>query len=237
MEIFRRIIGVDPSGEGCGMVVLDNGYITAAFNLNIEQFYSKVTNYLLHKSCIVVIEDIAPYSLRLMPQVISTCKFIGECRYRLKNDANANVELVPRSLVKKWVFDAFPDVCIPLIDARIEKKAILACDVLTKSEIKLDIEGKEWKKRKGSFVYVNDKIVIESMKSLYKIPLPAAGKGYIFNLKDDNWQALALATYWHFKQQLLPSVSPEPCQTQTPISSSSPSIVSGLDIQGTLFDL
>jgi hypothetical protein len=217
------------------MVVLDNGYITAAFNVNTEQFYNKVTNYLLHRSCIVVIEDIAPYSLRLMPQVIDTCKWIGEAVYRLKNEAGANVELVPRSLIKKWVFDSFGEVCIPIIDKYIEKKAVLACDLVTKEEIKLFQDGREWKKRKGSFVYVNDKVVMEAMKYLYKIPLPPKGQGYKFNLKDDSWQALSLASYFWFKQLVLPSALPVYYQIPEQVASFSPSKSSNLDIQGTLF--
>lgn len=194
--MYQRIIGVDPSEDGCGMVVLDDGLIIDAFNLKLEQFYSKVTNYLLHNNCIVVIEDIAPYSLRLMPQVIGTCKTIGEVCYRLKNEAGSNVVLIPRSKVKKWAFDTFPDVCMPIIDKKIEKKGFLACDILTKDEIRVYSNGDLWKKRKGSFVYVDDKTVTECMKHLYNIPPPKPGKGYMYGLIKDSWQALAVASVY-----------------------------------------
>lgn len=203
MEGICRIIGIDPSGTSCGMVVLDDGYIVKALNVNNEQFFSKVTNYLLHPNCFVVIEDIAPYSLRLMQQVIDTCKFIGELVYRLRIEAGANVVLIPRSIVKKYIFDTFPGVCLPLIDKKIEGKMYDACHIETKELIRVDSHGRS--KRKGSYVYVDDKIVTESMKYLYKIPLPKAGKGYSFGLQTHSWQALALANC--FRQQLVSSSS------------------------------
>jgi hypothetical protein len=201
MKTSCRIIGIDPSGESCGMVVLDDGYIIKALNVTNSQFYVKVTNYLLHQNCFVVIEDIAPYSLRLMQQVIDTCKFIGELVYRLRIEAGANVVLIQRSYVKKWVFDTFPDVCLPLIDKKIESKMYDACSIETRELIRVDGNGRG--KRKGSYVYVDDKIVTESMKYLYKIPLPKAGKGYNYGLQTHSWQALAVACSYlhtnHFK--------------------------------------
>lgn len=180
---MNRIIGLDPGSEATGMVVLDNYNIIGAFNLKNECFYNKVTNYLIHNNVTVIIEDLAAYSLRLTPQVISTAKFIGECLYRLKNDAGCNVVLIPRSAVKKWCYDTFPSICLPIIEKKIEKKGYKNAD----GEF-----------RKGNFFYIDDKIVIECMKHLYKIPLPKAGKGYDYNLKTHSWQALACAsTYLH----------------------------------------
>lgn len=178
----QRIIGVDPGSEGCGMVVLDNGYIKAAFNVTNENFYTKITHFLLHPNCVVVIEDIRPYSVRLTMQVIDTSKWIGECLYRLKNEANANVVLITRSEVKKWCFDTFPEVCIPEINKTIQKKGFVVAAT-----------GEQ---RKASFVFVNDKIVTECMKVLYKIPLPKSGKGYMYGLIKHSWQALAVASVW-----------------------------------------
>ena len=183
----HRIIGIDPGSSGCGMAVLDNGYIKSAFNVSNQDFYSKVTNYLIHPNCTVVIEDIRPYSLRLTVQVIDTCKWIGECLYRLKNEANANVVLVARNEVKKWCFDTFPDVCLPIIEKKIEKKGY--------------VTAKTGEPRKPSFVFVDDNVVTKCMQDLYKIPPPKAGKGYMYGLIKHSWQALAVAS---FKSKHLP---------------------------------
>ena len=185
----QRIIGVDPGSEGCGMVVLDNGYIKAAFNLTNEQFYRKVTNYLLHPNCIVVIEDIRPYSVRLTMQVIDTSKFIGEAVYRLKMEAGANVVLVTRSQVKMWCFNTFPDVCLPIIEKKISKKGYITAST--------------GEARKPSFVFVDDNVVTKCMQDLYKIPLPKAGKGYLYGLIKHSWQALSVASFYINSQSLM----------------------------------
>jgi hypothetical protein len=179
-----RIIGIDP-GESCGMVVLDGGQITSVLNIMFDNVGDKITKFLIHPNCIVVVEDIRPYSLRLTPQVIWTCKFIGELTYRLKAEAGANVEMMVRNEVKKWCFDTFPDICIPIIEKKILKKGY---------------GNKETgEPRKPSFVFVDDKIVTDCMKVMYKIQKPKSGFGYIHGLKDHSWQALAIASCWWVK--------------------------------------
>lgn len=118
--------------------------------------------------------------MRLTPQVIDTAKIIGVAEYRLKCEAGASVVLMPRSAVKKWCFDSFPDICMPIIQRKIEKKG--------------QVYAKTGEQRKPSFVYVDDKIVTECMKRLYKIPLPEIGKGYAHGLKTHSFQALAVAS-------------------------------------------
>lgn len=193
----QRIIGIDPGSEESGMIVLDDSNITGAFILkNDYQLFDKVTNFSIHRNLVVVIEDIKPYSIRLTPQVIDTCKFIGKAVERLQT-AGMNVQLISRWEVKKWVFDTFPEVCMELIDKKAEKKMWDACDLKTKEEIRVDNFGR--KKRKPSFISIDDKLVTESMKYLYKIPLPVNGKGYEYGLKDDSWQALAVALCYKAK--------------------------------------
>lgn len=178
----RRIIGIDPGSEESGFVVLEDSNIRVASNLsNVVQLYDKICNYQLCEDLTIVIEDIRPYSLRLTPQVIDTCKFIGELVYRLKIECGLCVAMVNRSEVKKWCFDSFPEVCVPIIDKMIAKKGYVS---------------KNGEQRKASFVFVNDKIVTECMKYLYKIPLPKAGKGYDYGLQTHSWQALAVASYY-----------------------------------------
>lgn len=180
---MNRIIGIDP-GENLGMVVLDGGQITSVFNIMSEQIWANLQYFLISQHpepVTVVIEDIRPYSLRLTPQVIDTCKWIGEAVFRLKSGSNAIVELIHRNQVKKWCFDTFPEVCVPIIEKKIEKKGY---------------KNKETGEfRKPSFVFVDDKIVTNCMKILHKIPLPPKGKGYQYGLKDHSFQALAIASY------------------------------------------
>jgi len=104
--------------------------------------------------------------------------------------------------VRKWVFDAFPDVCMPAIDKRI---AYLDEYGKRKNE-ELRVGGKKQKYRryitksgelrKASFHYVDDRIIIAAMKKLWNIPEPKPFKSNIYGLKEDSWQALALASYY-----------------------------------------
>lgn len=174
MNNICRIIGMDPGNESSGLCILDSDMIKGAFNVSNENIFGKIQNYLIHPNCTIALEDIRPYSLRLTPQVISTAKFIGEAVYRLKINAGCNLVLVARNEVKKWVFDTFPEVCIPLIEKKILKR------------------GQD---RKPSFVYVDDKMVTESMKVLFNIMKPKPGSGYEYGLQSHSWQALAVAAY------------------------------------------
>ena len=166
-----------------------------AFNLrNDYDLYDIITNYSLHSDLTIVIEDIKPYSLKLTPDVIETCKFIGELNYRLKVASGFKVVMVSRYDIKKWVYDTFPLVCEPLIDLKIEKKMYSACLLADRSEIRVDTRGRN--KRKASFIYVDDKIVTESMKHLYGLEKPKSGKGYKFGLRTHAFQALACASFY-----------------------------------------
>lgn len=194
---IRRIIGVDPGSEESGMVVLDDCRIVVALNVaNVAQVYDKISKYSLNCNLTIAVEDIKPYSLRLTSQVIDTCKFIGELTYRLRNEAGINVVMVSRYEVKKWIFDSFYDLCLPFIDKKIHKKGFDASDIETKLPVRVWSDGEVWKARKASFVFIDDKIVTEAMKQLYKIPLPNKGKGYQFGLQTHSWQALATASYF-----------------------------------------
>lgn len=192
MDTNKRIIGLDPGNEITGMVVLDGGIIIGAWNLPNTDLFNKIGSYSLHKNLTIVIEDIKPYSLKLTPQVIDTCKFIGEAVFRLRINAGLHVEMVSRYEVKKWVFDTYPQICLPLISDKIDKKMYEACSVETQEEIKVDRRGRS--KRKSSFIYVDDRIVIEVMKAAYGLKMPPKGKGYEYGLKTHSFQALGLAT-------------------------------------------
>lgn len=197
MSINKRIIGIDPGNDNSGIVILDGLSIIGAYNLPNEALYSKIAAYSIHPDLSIVVEDIKPYSLKLTPQVIDTCKFIGELNYRLKIAIGFNVVYVPRADVRKWVYDTFLPVCEPLVNIKIEKKMYDACSLETRQVMR--VNGRGGNKRKGSFIYIDDKMVMESMKELYQLKKPAPGKGYDFGLKDHSFQALALARYYMTK--------------------------------------
>lgn len=195
----KRIIGLDPGNEQTGMVILESGLIIGAHNLPNTALFDKITGYSLHKELTIVIEDIKPFSVKMSQQVIDTCKFIGVLVYRLSTVAGLKVELVTRYEVKSWIFATFGAVCEPLIDIKIEKKRYEACDMETKQEIRVNGNGTT-KKRKGSFIYVDDKMVMESMKVMYQIKKPLPGKGYEHGLQTHSFQALGAASFFMTKR-------------------------------------
>lgn len=193
LQNTKRIIGIDVGNLKSGLCVIDNEKIIYTSVLeNDHNLYSKITNYSIHPNIIIVIEDIKPYTLQLTPQVIDTCKVIGEMVYRLKIEAGLRVEMVSRYDVKRWVFDTFSETVTPLIEKKIRAKAYPCSDIETKELFYVDVYGR--KERSPSFVYVDDKIVTEAMKVYYDIKKPSAGKGFDFGLKSHGWQALAVAT-------------------------------------------
>lgn len=198
MRISRRIIGIDPGSESSGIVLLDYSNIQCSFNLSNAQLYEKITSWLIYPDVTVVVEDLAAYTLRLTPQVISTAKFIGEFLYRLRIESGANVILIQRSDIKLWCFQSFYDIVDPIISAKIDQKLYEACSMETREVVRVDNRGKG--ARKGSFIYIDDKCVTECMKHLYKIPLPLPGKGYQFGLQTHSWQALAVASCYIKRQ-------------------------------------
>lgn len=169
----KIFVGIDPGCEKSGVSVIQGGKILRAWNIENEVLYDIITPYVL-KDAVIVIEDIRPYSIRLTPEVIKTCKVIGEMVYRLKVVAGLEVELVSRNQVKKWVFDNLKEAIMPSISEKVAKK---------------------FPDRKPTFVFVDDRIVTIAMKHLFQIKQPAPGKGYEFGLRDHSWQALAVAAY------------------------------------------
>jgi len=193
MNKIKRTIAIDAGNKISGMVILDDGIIVVACVISNEDIYNKIASYSIHRDLTIVVEDIRPYSLKLTQQVIDTCKFIGELNCRLRIMAGFDVRYICRSEVRKWVYDTFPLVCEPLIDVKIEAKMYSACIVATKEEVR--VNGRGGNKRKSSFIYIDDKMVVASMKHLYKIAPRLPGKGYEYGLKTHAFQALALGRY------------------------------------------
>jgi hypothetical protein len=157
-------------------------------------FWSRISSLVLSNRLIIAVEDIKPYSLPLTPQVIETCKWIGEAVYRLKNGCGGEIEMVSRFRVKKWCFDYFPSVCLPLIDEKIAK-GVLKGKYINK---------KTGENRPASFHFVDDKIVRHCMTKLWKLESGKQGRKSPFGLKSHSFQALAVASYLlHTKVELL----------------------------------
>lgn len=182
-----KVLGVDPGSAQSGLCLIENGRVLYASNEDNARVFDVIGGF---SGATVVIEDVYPYSVRLSVQVIQTCKFIGELSFRLQ-EAGYKVHFTPRNTIKKWVFDAFPEICLPRIRYRIEYLHKLKTGKGLKGMIKKDGEF-----MKPSFVYVDDRIIIASMKELLKIPTPKPGKPNIYGLKSHSWQALAVAAHY-----------------------------------------
>ena len=202
-EKISCIFSIDVGSVMSGICVISNNNILECINLSNELVCDKIKEYYVKYRVIPVVEDIRAYSGKLSQDVIDTCKFIGELTYRLINELQVDYfKLYPRSKVRKWVFDAFPEVCVAAID----KKIAYLDEYGKRKNEELKAEGKKPKYRryitktgelrKASFNYVDDRIIIATMKRLWKIPEPKPFKGNIYGLKKDSWQALALASYY-----------------------------------------
>lgn len=194
--ITDTIIGVDPGSTISGLCLLKNNQILSASNTPNGDVFDKIKELLCGSpEATIVIEDIFPYSVRLKPEVIATCKFIGELSYRL-NEIGAAIRYVARNSVKKWVFDTFPEICITRIDEKIAR--LHAWKV---KNGKRGYETKTGELRAASFAFVDDRIVIAAIKVLLAIPTPKPGKSNSYGLKSHSWQALAAAAYYQRQNQ------------------------------------
>lgn len=182
-ELF---VGIDPGSSKSGVCLVKGSNILSASVEKNEKLVAKIKELLCGNAATVIIEDIYPYSVPLKPEIIDTCKFIGEISYRFRHIKGVHVEFIPRNTVKKWTFDSFPEVAIP----RIEKK-IAYLDAYRIKKGKKGLRTKTGELRKPSFQFVDDRIIIASLKELYSIPDPKPGKSNLYGLKAHSWQALA----------------------------------------------
>ena len=190
----KIIWGIDPGSSICGVSKLSNGLIGECFECEPKLVYRRIMSLCGADKVTVVIEDIFPYSLKLTPAVIGTCKLIGELTYRFKKCRQvSSIELVARNSVKKWVFDTVPEVCLPRIAKKIDAKHTKNLSKGLKGLTKLDGEM-----RKPSFNWVDDRIVKEAMKIIHDIPEPLPGKSNIYGIKKDShcWSALAVCSFF-----------------------------------------
>jgi hypothetical protein len=195
----KIIWGIDPGSAVCGICELRSGLIGHCFECEPKDVYNRIMSLSGASEIIVVIEDIFPYSLRLTPAVIDTCKLIGELTYRFKQNTQVEIlSLVARNTIKNWVFDTVPEECIP----RINKKILLKNNRNIRDG-KKSLVKKDGEMRQPSFQWVDDRIVIAAMKSIHNIPTPKPGKPNIYGLKSTShsWQALAVASFFRYNNQ------------------------------------
>jgi hypothetical protein len=192
-KLDKTIISIDPGDVVSGVTIIKMGCISVSGNLvnpEMMKFIKNNTTGIPNDQIVAVIEDIRPYAAKLTMQIIETCKYIGELRYRL-NEANIASEWPPRSVIKKWIFDSFPAICIPRIEAK-----ILYQDGRNVKLGKKGLRTKDGELRKPSFHYVDDRIVIAAMKERWDIETPKPGKTNRYKISAHGWQALAVGTYY-----------------------------------------
>ena len=188
------IWGIDPGSSTCGIVRLDSGLIGICLECEPIKVYKRIISLSGASDITIVIEDIFPYSMRLTPAVIDTCKLIGELTYRFNTDPQVtSVHLVARNTIKNWIFKTFPDVAIPRINKKLWLKHNRDTKKGKKGLVKLD-----GKMREPSFNYVDDRIVCAAMKELFKMETPKPGKPNVHGLTQNShaWQALAVCSFY-----------------------------------------
>ena len=170
---------IDIGSKQSGIAIIENMAIKTTYMIENVKLFDDMMGF--DKAVtIFLIEDIAPYSLRITKDIIDTCKYIGELEYRL-NERQMDYKLILRWEVKKWVFDIYYDIVIDEIERRI----------VTNNLIKKDGEY-----RQASFVFVNDRNVLNSMRIRWDIPRPRVGQKNPYGLASHTWQALALGSYY-----------------------------------------
>lgn len=179
---MNKILSIDPGSETFGVVTIVNNLITSCRNLTTLDNWAIVDHLVTEASdgqTSVVIEDIAPYSLKLGLSTINTIKYIGQLEYALKK-AGIAYALIPRWKVKEWVFNRYNEIVVPHIEKKIAKAGL--------------ISKKTGEPRKPSFQFVDDRLVIKAMKEHWCIETPKPGKSNRFGINKHAWQALGLAT-------------------------------------------
>lgn len=186
------LVGVDPGDSQSGVAILRDGHLICAFNVDNQYLINKLTTFFEHAKCHVVIEDVKGAYRGLSVHLAETLKFIGELRYRLRIESGVTVQEIPRTEIRKWLFDTYPEACKPLVAAKMRKKLASACDLKTREEILVDAGGR--RRNKESHVYVDDRIVQGVMKAVWKLEKEPGRKSWPYGLSSHGWQALAVAT-------------------------------------------
>lgn len=177
-------MAIDAGSIESGIVILINGQIThAAITLN-EELIAKVREYLgVEYKLKVLVEDLAPYSMQLTPDVLKTAKVLGMIEYKLKV-ARISYTLVTRSKIKEWVYSEYKSLLEPLVKEKVVKRM---------KKKNLPTINKDGSEKKGSFAWLDDRLIEIAMRKEWDVPAQR-GKKNRFALKAHSFQALALAT-------------------------------------------
>lgn len=212
-EIEEVFFSIDSGNVVSGVAVITKDRIIYAANLPNEDIIAKVTEFSEKTKITVLIEDIKPYAMKLTPQVIDTCKVIGELCYRVKNELGLGYVLVTRYQVKRWVFDCFFYMASGRISKRIEYM-----NGYREAKGEKGLRRKDGELRSPSFHWVDDRVCIAAMKEYWDIASPKPGKSNKYGLSKHSWQALALGTFYINSNQicsqpLVPKISLPPASS------------------------
>jgi hypothetical protein len=177
-----NIIGIDAGSNKSGVAIVVNGAIVKGMVI-ANQDVIKLLNSNEYSSYKIVIEDLRAYSVRLSQDLINTAKFIGKMEYIL-DSLKADYILVERVKIKKMVYDKYPSAEIEVRDKIIQRG-------------KINPTTLEY--RQPSMIYVCDRVVANAMRYFWGLP-QGQGKRNKLGLASHSWQALALCTYFLFKE-------------------------------------
>ncbi len=183
-----RIIGIDPGSEISGVAVLEGQNVVFAANLANNVLLDQIAALSEAPNVFVAIESLSAYAGRTKPQIIDTAMWIGELRHRIRSEIFLEPVLIPRNSVKYWIYNTCPEICEPRVRKTMERS-----DKKRIKDGKKGLRNELGEMRKPSFNYVGDRDIIAAVKSILQLPKGRVGQKNIFGLKDDSWQALAVA--------------------------------------------
>lgn len=180
----KIVLGIDPGSENSGIVtfqLFDEWELLSGSNVSNEGLFELIDKYTLFDDKVnlfIVYEDIRPFTSRFNMDTINTCKMIGRLECVL-NQRRVPFKAITRNEVKNFVFKRYPDIVLPVVIGKIEKKGGVS---------------KKGKPLKPSFQYVDDRIVHAAMRYEYKIEKQKRGKTNMYGISTHAWQALGVTT-------------------------------------------
>ena len=177
-----NVIGIDAGSTKSGVAIVANGQIVKGMVIPNEQVFQLLGNH-IYSDYKIVIEDLRAYSVRLSQDLINTAKFIGKMEFVL-DGIGADYILVERVQIKKMVYDKYPSA-----ESEVQEKIVQ----------RGKINPKTLEFRKPSMIYVCDRVVANAMRYFWGLP-QGQGKRNKLGLASHSWQALALCSYFLFKE-------------------------------------
>jgi hypothetical protein len=179
---MQKILSLDPGTLKTGLVVLVNSLIQKGDTMENEAVFSLIDEWTLlnqdANQLTIVYEDIRPYQCQLNMATIDTIKVIGRLEYVLRQ-RRIDFVGISRNEIKAFVFNRCYGLLVEDVMKKIRKKKHL---------------NKDGSERAPSFHYVDDRMIVKSMREIWGIKKPNPGKRDELGIKDHAWQALAVAT-------------------------------------------